>query len=122
MAVVAAALAWIAVLMRARGTWRSSGSPARRALWLALLFLALGYTSKAACLQSTGSGTADDQHLVWDRFEHGTERTTRKGEPSEHHDEKDDDADDRKHGAGNSLCADPGDRQWQVRSHGINRI
>lgn len=44
MALVAAALAWIAVLVRARGTWRSSSSSARRALWLALLFLALGWT------------------------------------------------------------------------------
>jgi hypothetical protein len=44
MAVVAAALAWIAVAVRAPGTWRSSGSPARRALWVALLSLALGWT------------------------------------------------------------------------------
>jgi hypothetical protein len=43
MALIAAAVAWIAVLVRAPGTWRRSGSPARRALWLALLFLALGW-------------------------------------------------------------------------------
>src|SRR4051812_41820347 len=44
MALIAAALAWVAVLVRAPGTWRSAGTPARRALWLALLFLALGWT------------------------------------------------------------------------------
>ena len=40
-------------------------TPLRVMLIIALLFLALGYTSKAACLQSTGSGTADQRVAVW---------------------------------------------------------
>ncbi|MGH3583644.1 MAG: glycosyltransferase family 87 protein, partial [Mycobacterium sp.] len=41
-------------------------TPLRVMLVIALLFLALGYTTKAACLQSTGSGTADQRVAVWE--------------------------------------------------------
>ena len=44
MAVVALALTWVAVLSRARGAWRKDAPPARRALWVALFALALGWT------------------------------------------------------------------------------
>ena len=44
MAEVALAFTWVAVLFKAPGAWRRSASPARRALWLALLSLALGWT------------------------------------------------------------------------------
>jgi hypothetical protein len=44
MATIAVALAWLAVLLKAPGAWRTSGPPARRALWVALLALALGWT------------------------------------------------------------------------------
>ncbi len=44
MAQVALILAWVAVLSKARSSWRSPAAPARRALWLALLALALGWT------------------------------------------------------------------------------
>jgi uncharacterized membrane protein len=40
-------------------------TPLRVMLVIALLFLALGYTTKAACLQSTGTGTADQRVAVW---------------------------------------------------------
>lgn len=36
-------------------------TPLRIMLMIALVFLALGYTTKAACLQSTGRGTADQR-------------------------------------------------------------
>ncbi len=35
-------------------------------LLLALVFLAFGYATKAACLQSTGTGTADQRVAVWE--------------------------------------------------------
>ena len=41
-------------------------TPLRVMLIIALLFLALGYTTKAACLQSTGTGTADQRVAVWE--------------------------------------------------------
>jgi uncharacterized membrane protein len=41
-------------------------TPLRVMLLIALVFLALGYTSKAACLQSTGKGTADQRVAVWE--------------------------------------------------------
>jgi uncharacterized membrane protein len=41
-------------------------TPLRVMLMLALVFLALGYTTKAACLQSTGAGTADQRVAVWE--------------------------------------------------------
>lgn len=47
MATIAVTVAWLAVLLRAPGTWGQNGSPARRALWLALLALALGWTLRA---------------------------------------------------------------------------
>ena len=50
-----------ALIGRARFT-----TPLRVMLIVALLFLALGYTTKAACLQSTGTGTADQRVAVWE--------------------------------------------------------
>lgn len=44
MAVLALALTWLAVVFKARGAWRRNAPPARRALWVALLALALGWT------------------------------------------------------------------------------
>jgi uncharacterized membrane protein len=41
-------------------------TPLRVMLVIALVFLALGYSTKAACLQSTGSGTADQRVAVWE--------------------------------------------------------
>ena len=41
-------------------------TPLRVMLAIALLFLAFGYSTKAACLQSTGSGTADQRVAVWE--------------------------------------------------------
>ena len=41
-------------------------TPLRVMLLIALLFLAFGYTTKAACLQSTGTGTADQRVAVWE--------------------------------------------------------
>lgn len=41
-------------------------TPLRVMLIIALLFLALGYTTKAACLQSTGTGTADQRVAIWE--------------------------------------------------------
>ena len=41
-------------------------TPLRAMLLLALVFLAFGYTTKAACLQSTGTGTADQRVAVWE--------------------------------------------------------
>ncbi len=41
-------------------------TPLRVMLIIALVFLALGYSTKAACLQSTGSGTADQRVAVWE--------------------------------------------------------
>jgi uncharacterized membrane protein len=41
-------------------------TPLRVMLIIALLFLALGYSTKAACLQSTGTGTADKRVAVWE--------------------------------------------------------
>ncbi len=41
-------------------------TPLRVMLVIALVFLALGYTTKAACLQSTGTGTADQRVAVWE--------------------------------------------------------
>ncbi|BBZ25760.1 membrane protein [Mycolicibacterium madagascariense] len=41
-------------------------TPLRVMLMIALVFLALGYTTKAACLQSTGRGTADQRVAVWE--------------------------------------------------------
>ena len=35
-------------------------------LIIALVFLALGYSTKAACLQTTGTGTADQRVANWD--------------------------------------------------------
>jgi len=40
-------------------------TPLRVMLIIALVFLALGYTTKAACLQTTGSGTADQRVGNW---------------------------------------------------------
>lgn len=41
-------------------------TPLRVMLILALVFLALGYSTKAACLQTTGTGTADQRVGNWD--------------------------------------------------------
>ena len=41
-------------------------TPLRAMLLIALVFLAFGYTTKAACLQSTGTGTADQRVAVWE--------------------------------------------------------
>ncbi len=41
-------------------------TPLRVMLIIALVFLALGYSTKAACLQSTGNGTADQRVAVWE--------------------------------------------------------
>ncbi len=41
-------------------------TPLRVMLLLALVLLALGYSTKAACLQSTGTGTADQRVANWD--------------------------------------------------------
>jgi uncharacterized membrane protein len=40
-------------------------TPLRAMLMIALVFLALGYTTKAACLQTTGTGTADQRVGNW---------------------------------------------------------
>jgi uncharacterized membrane protein len=40
-------------------------TPLRVMLAIAVLFLAFGYSTKAACLQSTGTGTADQRVAVW---------------------------------------------------------
>ncbi|MGV0685769.1 glycosyltransferase family 87 protein [Mycolicibacterium thermoresistibile] len=40
-------------------------TPLRVMLALALVFLALGYSTKAACLQTTGTGTADQRVADW---------------------------------------------------------
>ena len=40
-------------------------TPLRVMLIIALVFLALGYSTKAACLQTTGSGTADQRVANW---------------------------------------------------------
>ncbi|MCW2517887.1 MAG: putative integral rane protein, partial [Mycobacterium sp.] len=41
-------------------------TPLRVMLMIALVFLALGYSTKAACLQSTGTGPADQRVAVWE--------------------------------------------------------
>jgi uncharacterized membrane protein len=41
-------------------------TPLRVMLAIAVLFLAFGYSTKAACLQSTRTGTADQRVAVWD--------------------------------------------------------
>ncbi|KWX23613.1 membrane protein [Mycolicibacterium wolinskyi] len=41
-------------------------TPLRAMLVIAVVFLALGYTTKAACLQSTGSGTAGQRVANWE--------------------------------------------------------
>ena len=41
-------------------------TPLRVMLIFALIFLALGYSTKAACLQSTHTGTADQRVAVWE--------------------------------------------------------
>jgi uncharacterized membrane protein len=41
-------------------------TPLRVMLVIALLFLGLGYSTKAACLQSSGTGTADQRVAVWE--------------------------------------------------------
>ncbi|WP_082974030.1 glycosyltransferase family 87 protein [Mycobacterium sp. E740] len=41
-------------------------TPLRVMLIIALVFLALGYSTKAACLQTTGTGTADQRVGNWD--------------------------------------------------------
>ena len=41
-------------------------TPLRAMLVIALVFLALGYSTKAACLQSTGTGTADQRVANWE--------------------------------------------------------
>lgn len=41
-------------------------TPLRVMLALAVLFLAFGYSTKAACLQSTDTGTADQRVAVWE--------------------------------------------------------
>ncbi|MGI8682378.1 MAG: MAB_1171c family putative transporter [Mycobacteriales bacterium] len=46
MAGVALVLTWVAVLFKAPGAWRAKGAPARRALWVALFALALGWTMR----------------------------------------------------------------------------
>ena len=40
-------------------------TPLRVMLIIALVFLALGYSTKAACLQTYGSGTADQRVANW---------------------------------------------------------
>ena len=40
-------------------------TPLRVMLIIALVFLALGYSTKAACLQTTGTGTADQRVANW---------------------------------------------------------
>jgi uncharacterized membrane protein len=40
-------------------------TPLRAMLMIALVFLALGYTTKAACLQTTGTGTGDQRVANW---------------------------------------------------------
>ena len=40
-------------------------TPLRVMLIIALVFLALGYSTKAACLQTTGTGTADQRVGNW---------------------------------------------------------
>jgi uncharacterized membrane protein len=40
-------------------------TPLRAMLLIALVFLALGYSTKAACLQTTGTGTADHKVANW---------------------------------------------------------
>ena len=41
-------------------------TPLRVMFIIALVFLAFGYTTKAACLQSTGPGAADQRVAVWE--------------------------------------------------------
>ena len=41
-------------------------TPLRVMMIIALVFLALGYSTKAACLQTTGSGTADQRVANWE--------------------------------------------------------
>lgn len=41
-------------------------TPLRVMIIIALVFLALGYSTKAACLQSTGTGTADQRVANWE--------------------------------------------------------
>ncbi len=41
-------------------------TPLRVMLMIALVFLALGYSTKAACLQTKGTGTADQRVAVWE--------------------------------------------------------
>ena len=41
-------------------------TPVRVMFLIALVFLALGWSTKAACLQSTGSGTGDQRVANWD--------------------------------------------------------
>jgi uncharacterized membrane protein len=41
-------------------------TPLRVMLIMALVFLALGYSTKAACLQSTATGTADQRVAIWE--------------------------------------------------------
>ena len=41
-------------------------TPLRAMLIIALVFLALGYSTKAACLQTTGTGTADQRVANWE--------------------------------------------------------
>ena len=41
-------------------------TPLRAMLIVALVFLALGYSTKAACLQTTGTGTADQRVANWE--------------------------------------------------------
>jgi uncharacterized membrane protein len=41
-------------------------TPLRAMLMIALVFLALGYSTKAACLQTKGTGTADQRVAVWE--------------------------------------------------------
>jgi uncharacterized membrane protein len=41
-------------------------TPLRAMLLIALVFLAIGYSTKAACLQTTGSGTADQRVGNWE--------------------------------------------------------
>lgn len=41
-------------------------TPLRVMMLIALVFLALGYSTKAACLQTTGSGTAEQRVANWE--------------------------------------------------------
>lgn len=41
-------------------------TPVRAMLLIAVVFLALGYTTKAACLQTTGTGSADQRVANWE--------------------------------------------------------